>query len=196
MRSLNRPLTIKHLAVILISLGVILLLSGCEGSKDSAGETENKSRLDTYETLVKNQPAETMSYSPTRDTKNFWIKTWGKKGALSYVYLINGNGEAYAYYIFQGLPVSYCTSLVPPVQEYKVEGDSSGQAGVLGPAPSVDGTFSSGSNCDAYYGKDAVSGGYVEFIKGMGISMQISNHPMAQFGDAKPFGDATFAKVD
>lgn len=195
-RLMNR-LNLKTFGALVVALGVTIMLSAssCE-SEASAGEKENTSRLDTYERLVKNQPAHTMDYSPTRATKNFWIDTWGKKGQLSYVYMMDGTGDVFGYFILEGLPVNYCTGLVPPMQEYKVEGDSSGQRGELGPAPSVDGTFSSSSNCNQFYGKDAVSGAYVEYTAGMGINPLLFNQPMPRYGAAKPMGDATLDKVN
>ena len=193
-RTYPRPLTRGFLGAIVIALAVVLL-AGCAASKPSAGEKEDKGRQNTYEKLVQNQPAHTMSYSPTRETKNFWIDTWGKKGKLSYVYLMNGDGEVFGYFIFSGLPVSYCTGLVPPMREYTVDGPSSENQGVLGPAPSVDGTYSSGSNCDVFYGKDAVSGAYIEYTTGMGINALLFDAPLPQYGAAKPMGTATVQKV-
>src|SRR3546814_18270023 len=79
-------------------------------------------RTDTlfpYTTLFRS--AHTGTYSPTRETKNFWIDTWMKKpGKKSYVYIQNANGQ-YGYYILKGLPVTYCVGLLPP--EVKQRGD-------------------------------------------------------------------------
>ena len=193
-RTYPRPLTRVLLVGIVIALAVIVL-AGCSTSTPSAGEKEDKSRQGSYETLVQNQPAHKMSYSPTRETKNFWIDTWGKRGKLSYVYLMNGQGDVFGYFILSGLPVSYCTGLVPPMQEYTVDGPASENQGVLGPAPSVDGTYSSGANCNVFYGKDAVSGAYVEYTTGMGINALLFDAPLPQYGDAKPMGKATVDKV-
>lgn len=168
-----------------VALAAGIALTGCE-IESSAQEKEDASRTKTYTNLVKSQPAETMKYSPTRETKNFWIRTWDEKGKLSYVYLMNGSGDVFGYFILEGLPVSYCTGLIPPV---KVDSDTDGKA--LVPQPSIDGTYSSGSNCSAFYGKDAVSGAYMEYTVGMGINALIFDQPMSQFGAAEPLGDAT-----
>ena len=175
----------SKIATAVLALTAGIALTGCE-IEPTAQEQEDKSRTKTYTNLVKSQPAESMSYSPTRETTNFWIRTWDEKGKLSYVYLMDGSGEVFGYFILDGLPVSYCTGLIPPV---KVDSDSQGK--ILVPQPSIDGTYSSGSNCSAFYGKDAVSGAYMEYTVGMGINALIFDQPMSQFGAAQPLGDAT-----
>jgi hypothetical protein len=118
-----------------------------------------------------------MQYSPTRATKNFWIETWDEPGKLSYVYLMNADGKVFGYYIFEGLPVSYCTSLIPPYQIIDVDlGEYNGNMAVAG--PSVDGTFSSSSNCSTMYGKDATTGSYIEYTVGLGINALVYSEPM------------------
>lgn len=187
----------KKAAVIIAALAstVFFAASSCEETEQpSANERENKSRLATYESLVDAQPAEKMSYSPTRATKNFWIKTWDKKGKLSYVYLLNGQGEPFGYYVLEGLPVSYCTGLIPPWQLTKGYGGGYSQSHVV-PAPSVDGTYSSASNCSTYYGKDATTGAYIEYTAGFGINPFVYDQPRQQFSDARPLGDATVENV-
>lgn len=187
----------KGRAIIGLVLAVALsfgLVTACSSDpqKTSGQKQDNDSRQSNYDRLVRNQPAATMDYSPTRATKNFWIETWGEKGKLSYVYLMNGQGEVFGYFVLEGLPVSYCTGLIPPYQ--LVRGDASeGDQDFVVPGPSVDGTYSSGSNCSAFYGKDATSGSYIEYTVGMGINALIFDQPMPQYGAAEPLGDA---KVD
>lgn len=193
-RTYPRPLTRTLLVGIVIALAFVLL-AGCAEAKPTASEKEDDSRKGSYSTLVENQPAHKMTYSPTRETKNFWIDTWGKKGKLSYVYLMNGQGDVFGYFILSGLPVSYCTGLVSPVTPQKFGNGADPAQTELVPAPSVDGTYSSGSNCNVFYGKDAVSGAYVEYTTGMGINALLFDAPLPQYGDAKPMGAATVDKV-
>lgn len=166
----------------------------CDDPSPSGQQAENKSRQSGYEKLVKTQPAHSMDFSPTRETKNFWIDTWDEKGKLSYVYLMNGQGEVFGYFIFEGLPVSYCVSLIPPYQLLDPSGDGV-TANLPVPGPSIDGTFSSSSNCNAFYGKDAVSGSYVEYTVGLGINALLFDQPLPQYGDAEPLGNATVQGV-
>lgn len=177
-------------SIVVAGLGA---LTACEDDKDNSSRAqENKSRQSNYDRLVANQPSHTVEYSPTRETKNFWIDTWGKKpGKKSYVYIQNANGE-YGYFVFQGLPVTYCVSLLPP--ETKTRGDLGQYDGdMLVPGPSMDGTYSSNSNCGTYYGKDAESGAYVEFTVGANQSYFLYDQPLdlPQFKNAKPLGPTT-----
>lgn len=189
--AVNQSMKRAAVVAVCVALG-IGALSACEddGDKSSRGK-ENAARQNGYDKLVANQPAKSVDYSPTRETKNFWIETWGKKpGKKSYVYIQDANGK-YGYYILEGLPVSYCVSLLPP--ETKVRGDLGQYDGdMLVPGPSMDGTYSSGNDCSTKYGKDAESGAYVEFTVGTNQSYFLYSEPMdlPQYKDAQPLGSA------
>lgn len=198
-----RKLNFKTKAVVVTAIAgsIFFSASSCDGStaSDTSGQSnENKVRQSNYDRLVTEQPAHTMNYSPTRATKNFWIDTWGKKGKLAYVYLLNSEGKPFGYYITVGLPVNYCTSLIPPYQikDYTYSNGSYGGGNAFAvPGPSIDGTYSSSSNCDEFYGKDASSGAFVEYHAGFGINPFIYDQPQQQFAAAQPLGDATVANV-
>lgn len=191
-----RRLTTTALA-LLTAGGLALGLTGCEDDTDTSSRSkESKARSSNYDELVARQPARTGSYSPTRETKNFWIDTWMKSpNKLSYVYIQNANGQ-YGYFILKGLPVTYCVSLLPP--EVKVRGSLGQYDGdLIVQGPSMDGTYSSGSNCNAYYGKDATTGAYVEFSVGQNQSYFLYDQPLdlPQFQDAKPMGPSRIEDV-
>jgi hypothetical protein len=188
MRFLSKR-TAFAIAVILGS--VLFSASDCEGEDPNSGQSrENVNRQKTYDSLTESQPSHKGTYSPTRDTKNFWIDTWMKKpGKLSYVYILNANGDVTDYGVFKGLPVSYCTSLIPPYQikDYR---DANGGNAFTVPGPSVDGTFSSGADCATKYGKDATTGAYVEFSVGLGQGYRLYDQPLppSRLSDAIPLG--------
>src|SRR3954452_22740159 len=94
------------LAIAAISV-LALVAAGCDEG-DKSTRSESQIRDSSYARLASAQPAHGMSYSPTRDTINFWIDTWDKPGKLSYIYLQGANGELLGYYVLKGLPVSYC----------------------------------------------------------------------------------------
>jgi hypothetical protein len=83
---------LRKFLVAAVLLIVVIFAAGCGEDKTSA-QSEGKSRAGSYDALVKQQPAHHMDYSPTRDTINKWIDTWKKPGALSYVYLLAGDGK-------------------------------------------------------------------------------------------------------
>lgn len=184
-------------AVTVAVLGSMASSCGSKGTKTPSRQKETDKVNSNYDKLVANQPAHEGSYSPTRETKNFWIDTWmHDPSKLSYVYIQNAQGE-YGYYVFKGLPVTYCVSLLPPEQYHRYDMGEDGSAGLLLKAPSMDGTYSSNTNCNSYYGKDAVSGAYIEFSVGANQSYQLFDRPMnlPQYKSAKPLASATVAAV-
>lgn len=170
-----RTLTIAKTAAIGIAAALTLTACGDITAPEKAVNVERNAVNGTYEALVAAQPAHTLNYSPTRETKNFWIDTWGQEpGKLSYVYLQSANGDLLGYFVLEGLPVNYCTSLVPT---YDMHSDANGKA-VL-PRPSMDGTWSTGAGgCNAYYGKDATTGAYIEYTAGLGINVLLYDQPL------------------
>lgn len=184
-------------AVTIAVIGGTASTCGGETDKPTARTSETKKVDNNYDRLVANQPAHQGNYSPTRETKNFWIDTWMKDPKkLSYVYIQNANGDV-GYFVLKGLPVTYCVSLLPPEKYNRYDMGEDGSAGLLLKAPSMDGTYSSNTNCNSYYGQDAVTGAYVEFSVGQNQSYFLFDKPMSlpQYKDAKPLGPATVDAV-
>jgi hypothetical protein len=183
----------KPWLLILIVIGASLSFAGSCEDDSTPQKNESQLRQDSYERLTKEQPAHSMNYSPSRDTINFWIDTWGKQpGKLAYVYLQAANGQLIGYYIFKGLPVSYCAALTPTYEFVGTPKDDSDDQNQQVPAPGVDGVYYSGGQCAAYYGKDATTGQYMEYTVGQGISALIYERPLPR-QDVEPLG---FSKVD
>ena len=172
--------------VLALGLG----LASCTG--DSSQDKENRAKQDGYDQLVARQPAGRMEYSPTREAINQWVETWGKPGKLSYVYIQNAKGE-YGYFIMKGLPVPRCKMLTPTE---RMESTSNGVA-VL-PQPGMDGTYSAGSMCQAYYGFDATTGAYMEFTVGTNQSFFLFDKPMTmpEYAGAEQMGPTSVKDVE
>ncbi|MFI0356975.1 hypothetical protein [Actinomadura sp. 9N407] len=170
----------RILLLVAAATAVVITFSGCT---ESSGKKEQKRTLGGYDQLVAKQPSETMTYSPTRNTANFWIKTWNKPGKLSYVYLQNGDGDLLGYYIFKGLPVPYCVSLTPPDQ-----GQGNNEYGVVRKAPAVDGVYYGEGDCSRYFGIDATTGAYIEYTTGLGINVLLYDQPLPNDPNVKPLG--------
>lgn len=184
----------------LIVLGVIaLFLVTFAGSCDDNGnraaqDNESAIQQDNYSRLAAATPAHTMKVSPTRNTINGWIDTWGSDpNKLSYVYFQAATGALTGYYIFKGLPVNYCVSLTP---NYRWEDapDDGGDQKFQVPAPSIDGVYYSGGGCQTFYGFDAVSGAYMEYTVGSGINVLLYDQPLPR-QDVQPLGVATVDAV-
>lgn len=152
------------------------VLAGCGGNISSGAKHDQATQTANYNRLVAGQPAHTMNYSPTRNAINGWIDTWGKPGALSYVYLQNSEGKLINHYVFKGLPVSYCAALTPTQRTTDPNGDGNA---VLN-NPSIDGVYYSGGQCNTYYGFDATTGAYVEYTVGIGNNVLLFNKPLPQ----------------
>lgn len=184
---MRRPLKAVA-AAIALAIAPALLVTGCGNNSKKSTDAERRTVNSTFEKLQAAQPAHAMNFSPTRATKNFWIDVWGKApGKLAYVYLQSAEGKILGYYVLEGLPVSYCTSLVPT---FDTEWSSNG-GGVVTPRPSMDGTWSTGNGgCNTYYGKDATTGAYIEYTAGLGINVLLFDAPLPpqKTGGAIPLG--------
>lgn len=190
MRSLN-----NKVAAVLGILGIVILLSAgsCEDTTPT-NKAESDIRRGSYAQLAKAQPAHRMTYSPSRETINFWIDTWNEPDKLSYVYLIASNGQLIGYYVFKGLPVSYCAALTPTWDYEGTPEDGSDVKNQRVPAPGIDGVYYSGGQCLAYYGKDATTGAYIEYTVGAGISALLYDQPLPR-QDVEPLGFTTIEEV-
>jgi hypothetical protein len=178
---LNRNHRIAASLVLLPVIG--FSLTGC---LDDTKTQETKRKEASYERLVSQQPAEAMGYSPTRESLNQWVKTWGKPNQLSYVYIQNAKGE-YGYFVMKNLPVPRCKMLTPNTKPY---GDS---GRINTEMPGMDGTYTAPGTCNAYFGFDATTGAYMEFTIGMNQSFFLFNSAMTlpEFKSATPLGPTT-----
>jgi hypothetical protein len=178
--------TKKRWLVALMPLAMIATMANsCSNDTNKATKSEQKAQQTSYDQLAAAQPAHTMTYSPTRNTINFWIDTWNKPGKLAYVYLQNANGDLIGYYVLAGPPVSMCTALTPTWQFVDTPGAN---ADTSEPAPGVDGAYYSGGECNTYYGKDATSGAYVEYTAGLGINVLLYDQPLPNHPNVQPLG--------
>jgi hypothetical protein len=179
--------------LIVGALLTLALTAGSCSDKPTTAQSEGQIRDNSYDGLAARQKAHTMDYSPTRDQINFWIDTWGHQpGKLSYVYLQAGNGQLIGYYIFKGLPVSYCTALTPTWTYEGTPDDGSDIKDQRVPAPGVDGVYYSGGQCNSFYGKDATTGAYLEFTAGGSQNVLIYDRPLPR-QNVEPLG---FTKVE
>jgi hypothetical protein len=165
----------RKILVALVAALMLVFVAGCEPPPDDAEERERQTQEENHANLQSNQPAETMDYSPTREGINYWINTWEEEGKLSYVYLLASNGQKIGYYVLEGLPISYCASLTPT---QRIETKGVNDAAVVVQNPSMDGVWYSGGQCTQYFGKDALTGSYVEWTVGTGISQLVTEQPL------------------
>lgn len=177
------------LAAALVAF-VFLTAEDCD-NQDPTAKKEQQKQAQNYEGVVAGQPVHGMRWSPTREALNHWAQTWEEQGKLSYVYLLDAYGHKIGYYIFEGLPVSYCASLTPPD---KVENPDFSSVPAVRAAPAIDGVYYSAANCQQLFGYDPISGAYLEFTGGGSFNYLLSDQPMTRI-DTEPLGDATIEGV-
>jgi len=166
----------------------VVTAESCDSNGGETSKSEKSSRDDSYARQVKSQPAHRMDYSPTRDTINAWIDTWGKKGQLSFVYLLSNDGSKKGYFVFQGPPVTYCAALTPTWTYEGTPNDDSDDKNQRVPAPSVDGVYYSGGQCSEYIGRDATTGQILDFTAGVGLNFVSSTQPLYLDEQIQPLG--------
>lgn len=187
----------RVLTTVAAGLFAVMLLGAgsCGGDSPNAQGQERDRQQTNYERLTAAEPALQAQDPMTRRTVNFWTETWGNEpGKLSYVYMMASNGQLIGYYIFEGLPVSYCVSLTPTYNFERPYHDS-GQNGHMVTAPAMDGVFYSGQGCNVLYGKDATTGSYLEFSIGNGINYLLYEQPLPR-QDVEPLGFTQIEDVD
>lgn len=190
---MRTSLTPRRLAGTIAVAALVALTAACSGGgNEDGGKSDSRRREEGYDFLVAEQPAEKMDYSPTRETINFWIRTWSEPGKLSFVYLQGANGEMLGYYVLEGLPVSYCAALTPTFEVRGAGGDNGD--GLVVPAPGMDAAYYSGGQCNTYYGKDATTGAYVEYTAGLGINVLLFDEPLPR-QDVEPLGPTSVNEV-
>lgn len=183
---------IGSIAAATVLVGAV---SACSGQQNETATAERGIRNGGYDQLAKNQPAITMPYSPTRETINGWVKTWGKPGKVSYVYLQNPEGKMIGYFVLKGLPVSYCSSNTPNYNFEDPTNDGNDNPFMV-TAPGLDGTYeAAGAACNTFYGFDAGTGAYVEYTAGFGINVLLYDQPLPQSGSIPNLGPTTADKA-
>lgn len=176
-----------------------LILSSCTTSDEpeDAQVKDSEAQQQNYNTLQGLSPAHQVTYPMSRNLVNFWVDTWNKPGALSYNYIEsfdqNGALHVAGYYILEGVPMSYCTALTPP---YKIV-DAGGEGEDIKmavQAPGIDGVFYGNTDCKRYYGKDALTGQYIEYTVPMNAFIRTTNEPIDNV-TAPALGPSTVEEV-
>lgn len=174
---------LKRAALALTTGLAIAALTACTGEGEpKTAENEAEIRDSVYEYLADNYPIDPADYSNDRKNIDFWVETWAtaenSEGKLAYVYLLDMEGDLVGYYITDGLPTAKCKMGTPPY-DFENRDDVSGNSDQLVPAPSLTGTYSTGSGeCSIYYAKDALTGSYMEWMAGGGLNQLVYDQPL------------------
>ena len=89
-----------------------------------------------------------------------------------YVYALSQSGEPLFYIVSDMKPRNICISITAPDRL-----DTSGSGRVVRSAPALDGVYYGGAGCDAYYMRDATTGGFIE-LAGRSFTLLASKTPL------------------
>lgn len=189
--TIPRPRLVLALTIAMAAI----IIAACSGDGETSQEDLARDTRDSNtERLIADQPAETMNYSPTRETINEWIRTWGQQeGKLAYVYLITDNYVGY--YVIEGLPVSYCVSITQPYDIIRVDA-AGGDQDVIVPAEGMDAAYYGGCDLVTKYAVDATTGEMLQWSVGVGQNEMIYETPRDLFVDILPTVPLGFTAVD
>lgn len=171
-----RKLLLGLLALTMLVVGLAACTS--DGQSHDSAANDSKIQQSNADALQAKRPAHSMKDSGTRKHINDWIDTWGSDpDKPAYVYLVNTEGKVLGFYVMKGLPVSYCTALTP-TYTFRDPGGAGDYPNVAVPAPSIDGAYYSGGDCNRYYGFDQTTGAYMEFTVGQSMNMLLYDKPL------------------
>ena len=166
----------KNVFVAIVCFLMFFALGGCnmetKKSSQEKGEQTQEKIMDRASTSV---PTYVPSNFLTRKAVNKWMHRMDVPNKTFYIYLLGNNGNYIGYYVGQTRPISICTLLTPSKRlEYGDRGQYHGDFVV--PSPTLDGVYSSGSDCKSYYFFDAETNAYVEIN---GLNFFVSDQPLS-----------------
>ena len=197
----TRRVTVAALAAI--GLGVALGASDCEGEQPSAQEQLSEQQQDALEALIDAFPVSDPDWSNDRRNIDRWVDKWATaevaEGKLSYVLLMDMEGDLVGYYILDGLPTAKCRMSTPPYDFIENTGDGDSIPDWQVEAPSLSGTWGGSGECNVYFGFDALTGTYLEWMSGGGINQLVYEEWNGLPEGVEPpmaLGDSTFEDVE
>ncbi len=153
--------------ITIITLAAAVVLAGCN-TNSSAQQQEEQNRAATFERASKSVPTPHIENFQNREAVKEYMERMDDPDKTFYTYILSMRGDVIGYYVTRTHPVSICQAMTPTKKEY----DTFGKPGPLGPAPTLDGLFTSGGSCDHYYAFTAGSDALIEFSQDFFISDQ------------------------
>lgn len=161
------------LAIIGTIVGGGLMLTACV--PDDSTKQGQVVQEENMRAAIARIPVPTVRQFTTRTSIARWVENANQPDQTRYIYVTLQGVGILGYFVSDAPPVNICTSLTPPVREYRVGGGAGPNP--LGPAPALDGVYYGGSGCNMYYFFDAATGEQVDIGAGVGF-MSLSS-PMA-----------------
>ena len=184
MKTLRLPCRFIAPALLLLAAAVGVALAACNvppSDTQLSREAQQESSGRAFSAIPPYIPTE---YTAREDINWYLRETEGRH--TWYVYALSFTGEPLFYIVSDMKPRNICVSITAPD---RVDGSSSGYA--VRSAPALDGVYYGGAACNAYYMRDAATGGFIE-LAGDTFSLVSSKTPLFLETDIKrlePGGD-------
>ena len=152
-------LLLNVLAPALI-LTIVVMASGCgelpaDDSRLSA-QAQSQATTRAFDAV----PAYIPSGYPAREDINWYLQQTERRDVW-YIYALSMTGEPLFYVVSDMKPRNICISITAPDRKDR-SGTSSSYNTVVRSAPALDGVYYGGALCNAYYMRDATTGGFIE----------------------------------
>ena len=177
MKTLRLPFRPVALALLLIAAAAGVALAACNvppSDTQLSREAQQESSGRAFTAVPPYIPSE---YTAREDINWYLQETEGRH--TWYVYALSFTGEPLFYIVSDMKPRNICVSITAPD---RVDGSSSSYA--VRSAPALDGVYYGGAACNAYYMRDATTGGFIE-LAGDTFSLVSSKTPLFLETDIK-----------
>ncbi len=155
---------------ILAALLGILALAGCQTTPTDSQQSRAAQQESSSRAFTAVPPYIPNEYTAREDINWYLRETEGQH--TWYVYALSFTGEPLFYIVSDMKPRNICVSITAPDRV-----DYSGTTDVVRSAPALDGVYYGGAGCNAYYMRDATTGGFIE-LAGDTFSLVSSKTPL------------------
>ena len=168
----------RFIAIIAAALLGLLALAACQPTTPSDTQLSRQAQQEASGRAFTAIPPYIPTEYTAREDINWYLQetegrhTW-------YVYALSFTGEPLFYIVSDMKPRNICVSITAPD---RIDAGSSSR--VVRSAPALDGVYYGGAACNAYYMRDAATGGFIE-LAGDTFSLVSSKTPLFLETDIK-----------
>ena len=148
-----------------------LAAAGCAVAPDDSAQSREAQQQATQRGFASVPPYIPTQFSAREDINWYLRETEGRH--TWYVYALAMTGEPIFYIVSDMKPRNICISITAPDRV----ASRSGGGGLLRSAPALDGVYYGGAGCNAYYVRDAATGGFIE-VAGDTFTLVSSKTPL------------------
>ena len=172
----------KRVLIMVSVLLVAVAMIGCDMETNDerlSREFQDQSSTRAFQAVPPYIPNE----YPAREDINWYLRAT-EKADVWYVYVMGDTDVPLYYFVSDTKPRNICISITAPDRIARGDGYR-----ILRSAPALDGVYYGGAGCDAYYMRDAATGGFIE-LAGRDYKLMYSTVPLELETDVKRMGPA------